>query len=327
MKTLTPKRWISTHLLLGLLTTLILIIATGIGPTLFWPFGNLSEEASTILWTTRLPRVLLAALAGYTLGVTGTSFQGLLQNSLADPYILGVSSGAALGSIVGIAFGLPFSFIPLISFGGALAAMLVVYGVASTQKQVTPHTLLLTGVVLNAFLFAFILLLNGLMSFEQSQKVLLLLIGNLETESFSRIGFVSLFVLMGTILLTREGHILNLLSAGSDTATSLGIDTHKHRRLIFFAASLMIGAIIPLTGLIGFVGLFVPHITRFILGTDHRLSIPAAGWIGAMILVICDTIARTAFSLTSFQTELPVGAITAFLGAPFFLYLLKRRTT
>ncbi|QQR81628.1 MAG: iron chelate uptake ABC transporter family permease subunit [Deltaproteobacteria bacterium] len=197
MNHLTVQKWFFTNLMLFIICSLIILGATTIGPTLFWPFGNLSEETSAILWTTRLPRVLLAALAGYALGVTGTSFQGLLQNPLADPYILGVSSGAALGSIISIAFGFPFSLIPFVSFAGALSAMLAVYGIASTQKQVTPHTLLLTGVVLNAFLFAFILLLNGLMSFEQSQKVLLLLIGNLETESFSRIGFMALFCVVG----------------------------------------------------------------------------------------------------------------------------------
>ncbi len=325
MPPLTPKKWAFANLLLLAFAGMVLLLAACVGPTFFWPFGRLSEEASAILWTTRLPRVLLAGLAGYALGVTGTSFQGLLQNPLADPYILGVSSGAALGSIVGIAFGMPFSTIPFVSFGGAFSAMLLVYGVAATRKQVTPYALLLTGVVLNAFLFAFILLLNGLMSFEQSQKVLLLLIGNLETESFPRIGFVAALVAIGTVLLTREGYVLNLLASGPDAAASLGIDTVSHRRHIFVAASLMIGAVIPLTGLIGFVGLFVPHITRSFFGNDHRLSIPASGSIGAITLVICDTVARTAFAATSFQTELPVGAITAFFGAPFFLYLMKRK--
>lgn len=324
MKPLSIKKWALTLIALKILTLFIFLLSLSLGGKIIWPFGVLSPEDHNILWISRLPRVFLALMTGYALGTSGTAFQGLLQNSLADPYILGVSSGAALGSILGLAFHLPFEMIPLLSFASAFGAMILVYTLASKNKQVTPHTLLLTGVILNAFLFAFILLLNGLVSFEQSQKIIFLLMGNIGTESFDKLLLVTVFVFVGSLFLTREGYVLNLLSSGAESAATSGIDVPRHRKRIFFYASLMIGAVVPLAGLVGFIGLFVPHITRFILGPDHRLVIPASGWIGAIVLMLCDTLARSALIWTSYQTELPVGAITPLLGAPFFLFLLKK---
>jgi iron complex transport system permease protein len=330
MSLLTPQKWLRWNFLLAGLAVLAALGALMIGEHTFSPFtawSSLSPEEKDILLVGRLPRVLLAAVTGMALGASGAAFQGLLHNPLADPYILGASSGAALGSIIGLALGLPFGMIPLIAFATSLFAMSVVYKTASLRGQLAPHTLLLTGVILNAFLFAFILILNGLVRFEQSQKILFLLIGSLDSESYSRIGLVAGLVLTGLAVLTTEGHALNLLTSGADSARSLGLDPQRHRKRVFFAASLMVGAVVPLAGLIGFVGLFVPHIARAIVGPDHRLSIPAAGWTGAALLIVCDTLARTILVSTSFQTELPVGAITALVGAPFFLLLLKRRTS
>ena len=328
MKKLSLKKWVITNSVLALLTVMVMSLATLIGEQsipLLTSWKTLTLEEKNILWVGRLPRILLAAITGMALGSSGTAFQGLLQNSLADPYILGVSSGAALGSILGLAFGLPFTLIPFVAFTTSFASMLFVYKTAAVRGQLSPHTLLLTGVILNAFLFAFILILNGLVSFQQSQKILYLLIGNLESETYGRILMVSLLVLFGIIVLTLEGHPLNLLTSGSETAKTLGLNPAHHRRRIFFAASLMVGAVVPLAGLVGFIGLFVPHIARMIFGPDHRLSIPASAWIGAMLLIICDTLARTLLTSSAYQTELPVGAITALVGAPFFLILLKKR--
>lgn len=332
MTPLTLKRWGAWNGILFLATILVILAGLTAGgrffslPEIFQNlFGAVSNpDLYAILTVSRLPRVLLAGLCGMALGAAGASFQGLLQNSLADPYILGVSSGAALGSILGLALNLPFVFIPPLAFATAMLAMMLVYWAASLRRQISPHTLLLTGVILNAFLFAFILIINGLVSFEQSQKILFLLIGNIETESYSRIGLSATLVLLGIFLLTMEGHPLNLISSGQQTASTLGIDVARHRKRVFLLASLIVGAVVPLAGLIGFIGLFVPHITRMIFGPDHRLSIPASGWMGAMLLILCDAIARSLLVSGRFQTELPVGAVTAFLGAPFFLYLLRR---
>lgn len=328
MKSLTIKKWLVTNLLLVILAAVVAFAASLIGEKslpFFTRWSAWSPEDKDIFWASRLPRVLLAAVTGMALGSSGTAFQGLLQNALADPYILGVSSGAALGSILGYALGLPFAGIPLFAFAASLAAMLLVYRTAMRGGQIAPHTLLLTGVILNAFLFAFILILNGLASFEQAQKIIFLLIGNLETETYGRIGLVAGIVAAGLIVLTAEGHALNLLTSGPETARSLGVDPNRHRKRVFFAASLMVGAVVPLAGLVGFIGLFVPHIARWVTGPDHRLSIPAAAWIGATLLIICDTLARTLLVSSAFQTELPVGAVTALVGAPFFLLLMKKR--
>jgi len=328
MKPLTAGKWIGWNALLAALALATAAAASLVGEQSLPILSNWSgwtPEQKSIFWVSRLPRVLLAAVTGMALGASGTAFQGLLRNSLADPYILGVSSGAALGSIVGFALGLPFASIPLLAFFTSLSAMLLVYRIAMRGRQIAPHTLLLTGVILNAFLFAFILILNGLASFEQSQRILFLLIGNLETETYARIGVVAAVVLAGLAALTLEGHALNLLSAAPEAARSLGLDPDRHRKRVFFAASLMVGAVVPLAGLVGFIGLFVPHIARRIVGPDHRLSIPAAAWVGAVLLIVCDTLARTILVSSSFQTELPVGAVTALVGAPFFLFLLKKR--
>jgi cobalamin transport system permease protein len=328
MKTLTLKKWIAANALLAALSVAVVFAASLVGEKSL-PFltrwSAWSAEDKDIFFISRLPRVLLAAVTGMALGSSGTAFQGLLQNALADPYILGVSSGAALGSILGYALGLPFAVLPFFAFGASLAAMFLVYRTAMREGQIAPHTLLLTGVILNAFLFAFILILNGLANFAQSQRILFLLIGNLETETYGRIALVVAVTALGLTLLTAEGHALNLLAAGPEAARSLGLDPNRHRKRVFFAASLMVGAVVPLAGLVGFIGLFVPHIARFVVGPDHRLSIPAAAWIGAILLVVCDTIARTLLVSSAFQTELPVGAVTALVGAPFFLFLMKKR--
>jgi iron complex transport system permease protein len=328
MKTLSLKKWFATNALLIILAAAVAFAAALVGEKslpFFTRWSAWSPEDKDILLASRLPRVLLAAVTGVALGSSGTAFQGLLQNALADPYILGVSSGAALGSILGYALHLPFAGIPFFAFAASLAAMLLVYRTAMRGGQIAPHTLLLTGVILNAFLFAFILILNGLASFEQSQKIIFLLIGNLETETYGRIALVAGIVAVGLIALTAEGHALNLLTSGPETARSLGLDPNRHRKRVFFAASLMVGAVVPLAGLVGFIGLFVPHIARWLAGPDHRLSIPAAAWIGAILLIVCDTLARTLLVSSAFQTELPVGAVTALVGAPFFLLLMKKR--
>lgn len=325
---ITLKKWFTINALLAAVAFLTALGASLVGEQslpLWTRWTEWTAEQRSIFLISRLPRVALAAVTGMALGSSGMAFQGLLQNALADPYILGVSSGAALGSIVGFALGLPFAGIPAFAFLTSLAAMLLVYRTSMRGGQIAPHTLLLTGVILNAFLFAFILILNGLASFEQSQKILFLLIGNLETETFARIGGVAILVAAGIATLTAEGHALNLLTSGPETARSLGLDPDRHRKRIFFAASLMVGAVVPLAGLVGFIGLFVPHITRWIVGPDHRLSIPSAAWVGAILLIVCDTLARTLLVSSTFQTELPVGAVTALVGAPFFLFLMKRR--
>ena len=321
------QRWSSTLLLLCVLLALAIVIGVRWGSeSLDWSavWRDPQSVDHHIFYLSRLPRVLLAAVVGMGLAAAGASFQGLLKNPLADPFILGVSSGAALAGIVTLAFGIGFPWISFSSFAGALAAMVLVYGLATYKRRPNPETLLLTGVVFNAFAYAFILLINSLATIDQSHRILFLLIGTLDTVRYSDLVTVAVLVFIGVIILTLEGRPLNALAEGSDSARALGLDPGRHQRRIFFAASLIVGAVVSLSGLIGFVGLFVPHIVRRLWGPDHRLLIPAAGLMGASILICCDVVARTVGFETGFAGQLPVGAITALLGAPFFLILLRK---
>lgn len=324
---LTWSSWLGK--IVALLGLLGLVIVTGVlvgSESLEWSavFSKPTNVHRDIFFLSRLPRVLLAAIVGMGLSSAGASFQGLLRNPLADPFILGVSSGAALAGVVSLALGIGFPWLSLTSFGGALVAMTLVYGLAAYRRRPSPETLLLTGVVFNAFAYAFILFINAIVTIDQSHRILFMLIGTLDTVRYSDLLMVGILVLAGLILLTMEGRPLNLLSEGTNSARTLGIDPGRHQRRIFIASSLMVGAVVSLSGLIGFVGLFVPHIVRRLWGPDHRLLIPASALVGACLLILCDLLARTIGFQTGFAGQLPVGAITALFGAPFFLVLLRR---
>jgi iron complex transport system permease protein len=283
--------------------------------------------AGTLLWEVRLPRVLVGALVGMSLSVAGLAFQALLRNPLADPFILGVSGGAALGSVVAVGLHLSFVAVSLVAFISAFASMILIYWLAQVKGRLNPHTLLLVGVLFNATTFALILFLNSLVSMEDLHRIWFLMVGSLEAMEYSRIAVLASFVLAGTAVLFWDASALNLITLGEESAALLGVDVEKVRKRVFFAASLMIGATVSISGLIGFVGLAVPHMMRLTVGTDHRKVLPAAILGGASFLVLSDWVARIAFSSQQFQTQLPVGVITALVGAPFFFYLLKRRGT
>ncbi len=324
--TLTAKRWITT--LTGLLFTLIVVsgLASLWGSeTLSWRQlfidGSLEQE---IFFLTRLPRIGLALIAGIGLSAAGASFQGLLRNPLADPFILGVSSGAALGSILALALGMAFPWISVVAFLSALASTFIVYGLATYRRPLDPETLLLTGVIFNAFAFAFILVIHSLVTVEQAHKMLFFLIGSLEAVPYRDLIVAGSLVLLGFLILSAEGRPLNLLAESPAMAQTLGLNPQRHQMLVFFGASLVVGAVVSLTGLIGFVGLFVPHATRLLWGPDHRLLVPASALLGGILLVLCDGFSRTIGFYAGFSSELPVGAITALIGAPCFIVLLRK---
>ncbi|MCE9624843.1 MAG: iron ABC transporter permease [Deltaproteobacteria bacterium] len=210
------------------------------------------------------------------------------------------------------------------AFVSSLASLLLIYWIASTKGRLPVYTLLLTGVIFNAFSFALIMFINSLVSFEQAHRIWYLMIGSLEAESYRKVAVVGAFVLSGFVLLFLHAGKMNLMALGDENAQYLGLDVEKFRRHIFFAASLMIGATVSLSGLIGFVGLFVPHMVRLRLGSDHRLLLPASALFGAGFLVLADLLARTVLSGATYQTQLPVGVITALIGGPFFVYLVKK---
>ncbi len=323
MRHLTLKYWLAVNglLLLALAVTLALTLNIGSEKvSLLHP----TETGFSILLYSRLPRILLGILTGIALGSGGTAFQALLRNPLADPYILGVSGGAALGCVVGLAFGLPFPVIAIIAFVSSFLTMLFIYWVSKYHGRLPAHTLLLTGVIFNTFSFAIIMLIHSLVTMEQAHEILFTLIGNLEIHNYSVISVVAVAVMAGFLILCSLSGKLNAISLGDEVAGHLGIDINRMRKIVFFASSLMIGAVVSVSGMIGFVGLFIPHAVRLIFGSDHRIVLPASGIVGAIFLVWSDTLARTILMNSQYQTQLPVGAITALIGGPVFVFLLKK---
>jgi len=328
MAYLTKKKWLVVNALLLIVLAAALIVALSIGPErVSWSglFKGSDNQSYAIVFVSRLPRIILAALVGMALASAGGTYQAMLRNPLADPFILGVAGGAALASVVAMGLGVPFAWISIAAFMGAAGAMVLIFSLSRTHGRLPAHTLLLTGVIFNAFCFALILFFNAVVTMEQAYQILFLLIGNLEVVDYRTVAITAVLILTGFLLLCRISGQLNVLSLGDNQARTLGVDVERLRRGIFFAASLMVGAAVAVSGLIGFVGLFVPHAVRLVLGSDHRLLIPASGLVGAAFLVLADTAARTILMHTSTATQLPVGVITALIGAPAFMWLLRKQ--
>jgi iron complex transport system permease protein len=289
--------------------------------TAFAPGGAGSPDY-LILVRTRLPRVLLAAVVGGGLGVSGAALQGLLGNPLACPHLLGVSAGAAVAGVLALVAGAsPLSpVVPGAAFAGALVTLVLVVASARANGRTTPHAILLVGVVFNALAAAALMLVNALASYMQAQGVLFWIMGSLSTQSYALVAAAAAYGLAGLAWLLAHAHALNLLAAGEEGAAQLGVDVERTRRGVFVAAALLVGAAVSTSGMIGFVGLIVPHVLRLVLGPDHRLLLPASFLGGAAFLVWADTLARVVLA----PAELPVGVVTALTGGPFFLVLLHR---
>ena len=331
MRRLTPLRLAATLGALAVLLALTLALGVAIGPSGLalaevWDVlaGRTGGAAADIVLSVRLPRALLAAAVGAALAVAGVVFQALLRNPLADPFVLGVSGGAALGGIavltLGSAFGLGYHAVPPAAFAGALGALVLLLAVAGPAGRLSPTSLLLIGVVFNAFASAAIVFLASLAGLAEGAQVFLWLIGSLADARPALVGSVAGFVAAGLLAILPFGRALDLLALGEESAALLGIDAPRLRLWLLLASSLLVGAAVSVAGLIGFVGLVVPHALRLVLGPDHRLLVPASALAGAAFLVGCDTLARTLLG----GRELPVGALTALAGGPFFLLLLRR---
>lgn len=313
-------------ILFGLLALLGLSVAIGIGfgSTSLDHLSHPSPEDQIILFDIRLPRVLLALVVGMGLSVAGVAFQALLRNPLADPYNLGVSGGAALGSVLASSVGATFFVSTGVAFLGALISVASIYALATKHGRLSTSSLLLAGVVFNAFAISAILFVFNFLDPQSFQHVFFQLIGSLDGESWPVIAGISALIIAGTLVLWTLAHPLNILLFGEDTATSLGLTIEPYRRLIFFVTSAIVSVAVSVSGLIGFIGLCVPHIARLLFGSDHRILVPSAALLGASFLILADTCARTLLSSGSLQTELPVGVVTTLLGAPFFAFLLRR---
>lgn len=339
---LTPVRWC---VIMGSLSVVALILAVvclqlgtqyiGLGKLisvlssalLDQPTDNdVLKTTNVILLQVRLPRVFLGFLVGVCLASVGVALQALLRNPLADPYVLGVSSGAALGVAVAVLFGigttvLAFSLLPVCGFLGGLVALLVVYRMAATYDRLPIHSVLLAGVILNAIFSALIMFITSIMEPNRSFGMMAWLMGSLTAPAYPALAALSVYLLAGLVLLFKQVRVLNILALGEEPARSLGIDTERAKRVIFLVSALLTGAVVSVSGMIGFIGMIIPHAVRLVIGADHRLLLPASALVGGIFLMLADTIARTFFV----PSEVPVGIITALAGGPFFVYLLVWR--
>lgn len=286
--------------------------------------GAWSETAASIVLDLRLPRVVLAAVVGAGLAGSGTVFQGLLRNPLADPYIIGVSAGAAFGATLAITGGLAaglagLAATPLAAFAGAVGATVLVYHLARRGADAPVEDLLLAGVAVSAFLGAIVSWFQ-LAGGESLQRVIYWLMGGFSGRGWPHVVMAAPFVMIGLAVAWLYGRDLNAFLLGDETARSMGVDVVAARRVLIAAGAMMAASTVAAAGLIGFVGLVVPHLLRLLAGPEHRRLLPASALGGAVLLVLADTAARSALP----ASELPVGILTALLGAPFFLVVLVR---
>ncbi|MEK5330054.1 FecCD family ABC transporter permease [Lysinibacillus sp. FSL W8-0992] len=284
------------------------------------------ETAANILWKIRLPRVLLAGLVGASLAIAGAAFQGLLKNPLADPYTLGVSSGASVGAVMTLFFGISIPVVglyalPTLSMVGAVLTMVAVMSFARiVDRSLKMETLILTGVIFSSFLGSLISLMIAL-SGEELRQVIGWLLGSVSMRGWPYVQMITPFVVIGSVILWTQRRELNVLLYGEERAKHLGVNVKRSKYLILVGGSMLTGAAVAVSGTIGFVGLVVPHMTRMIWGSDHRHLLPLSFLNGATLLIICDLVARTII----IPRELPIGVITAFIGAPVFSYIFYKQ--
>ncbi len=339
---LTRSRWCAVMGVLLLLSLILIMLCLQLG-TQYIGIGHLVELLSSalvgtasepdayrttgvILLQVRLPRVLLGFLVGGCLAAVGVALQALMRNPLADPYVLGVSSGAALGVAIAVLFGigttvLALSLLPVCGFAGSLVALLVIYRMAASYDRLPIHSVLLAGVILNAIFSALIMFITSIMEPNRSFGMMAWLMGSLTAPAYPVLIALAGYLLVGLVLLLKQVRVLNILALGEEPARSLGIDTERTKRVMFLLSALMTGAVVSFSGMIGFVGMIIPHAVRLVVGADHRLLLPASTLVGGMFLMVTDTLARTLFV----PSEVPVGVITALAGGPFFVYLLVWR--
>lgn len=351
MKNSITKRIIKISFILGIVLIISLLFSFAVGSVhISWheililiknkltgkPLEGMPDE--TIIFQIRIPRALLAVLVGASLSVAGVAFQGLLRNPLADPYIIGASAGAALGATLAMILGFKEGFlgiapVTVMAFAGSIITIFVIYRLAVVESKIPVETFLLAGVVVGSFIWAVISFIVSIAG-EKLSIIVLWLMGSLADRSdWIHLAAVFPFFLLGSIILFIYSHKLNILTLGEEQAAHLGINVERMKLVIIIAASLVTSAAVSVSGLIGFVGLMIPHIVRMITGADHRTLLPASALAGGIFLLLADNLSRSLLpwvsSFSSFSSlgeqEIPVGVITAIIGAPFFFYLLYKR--
>ncbi len=282
---------------------------------------EIDSMTETIIWRIRFPRVVLATLVGATLSLGGLVFQALLRNPLAEPYILGISGGSAVGGIIGILMGLSrFPGVGLAAFCGSMVTLLLILMMSSGQTILKKDSLLLSGVMVNAFCTAVIMFLVSLTHDSRLHNIIFWLMGDLSSTDIGQVGMLSLTILPCFLLLFWFSNTMNLLLMGKEMAQTMGVNVKAVTVILLVATSLMVSATVSHCGLLGFVGLVMPHLLRLVLGPDHRILVPACVLGGGAYMVLCDLLAR----ILPQQGEMPAGVITAMIGAPLFIFLLKR---
>jgi iron complex transport system permease protein len=321
----------SPYLLSFLILAFAILLSIAIGsvfisPSEIWNTitGHGAETSFAILWKIRLPRTALVLLTGACLGISGASYQGLFRNPLADPYLIGVASGAGLGAVIAMSFQWPYSFwglfvVPIAAFATALLTVAIVYAMARIGHTVPTTNLILAGVAVSSFatsLTSFLML----RSTDEMRRALGWLLGGSIQNGWTSILAILPFIIVGVGVLLVSGHALNLLQFGDDQAQQLGLNVTRTRTIILIAASLVTATAVSFSGIIGFIGLIVPHLMRMWIGGDYRRLLPLSLISGAAALLIADVISRVVLA----PQEIPVGIVTALAGAPFFLWILRR---
>ena len=279
--------------------------------------GNGDETSRTIIFNLRLPRVIGAAVVGMGLSVVGAFFQGLLRNPMADPYVLGISSGAAFGATIAIILGLGLFGLSFLAFISSLAVVIFVYTISKTGSKVSMTTMLLAGIAISAFISAIISLLM-LLNHDEFTRIVFWTMGGFSLTNWNSIAFSAPIIIIGSFVMYVFSRDLNAILTGEEVAEHLGVNTEFIKKIILVLGSLVTATAVSVGGIIGFVGLIVPHVSRLIVGPDNRILVPFSALSGAIFLTLADTLAR--FILR--PTEVPIGIITATFGGPFFLYLL-----
>lgn len=288
-------------------------------------FGDdIPNAHKVIIWKIRLPRIILAGLVGMSLSVVGATFQGMFKNPMADPYVVGVSSGAALGATIAIVVGLQrfaggIGYVNLLAFLGAIITVILVYNIARIGSKVPTITLLLAGIAISSMLSSIISVLM-IFNRDKIENIIFWIMGSVSAASWKHVYTLLPIALGGAIIIYFYARDLNLFMVGDDAAKNLGIEVELTKRILLIVSAVIIAFTVSVSGIIGFVGLIIPHAVRMLVGPDHRVLIPFSAIGGAIFLIISDTIARTIFP----PSEIPVGAVTAIFGSPYFIYLLYR---
>ncbi|MCD6328349.1 iron ABC transporter permease [bacterium] len=326
---------------LGVLMAVAFVVGCAVGPAAISPLtilkivlsklgfhsleGGWSATQEMIILGIRVPRVVMGLIVGASLGVVGAAFQCILRNPLADPFVLGVSSGAALGASVAIAFGLAIPMLhsagtPLIAFMGAMLATFIIYRISMVRGNINAHTLILCGVILNSFLASVMMMIYAAAKPDRIYSLLLWLMGDLESAG-DWLLVPMLIMLAGMVWVYLLSPSMNAMTLGDEAASALGVNVKRAKQTIFLVCALIVGSAVSATGMIGFVGLVAPHISRALVTADHRFVVPSSALLGAALVVLADAFGRWILS----PAELPVGAVTSLLGAPFFIYILRKR--